>query len=358
MSVIGDIYNIPQPFAMYVGNCETRAQAKVAAGTIEWAPEKVCCTVDDGNNLFPNVPSINPADVHKTDAETLVIGCAPFGGRIDEHMDKAIRSAIYRGRNIAAAMHTRLADNPEYVELADRYNVKLYDFRHRPDAYPLGTGEKRSGLRLLTVGTDSSCGKKFTTLSLYRELKRIHADTVFCSTGQTGFLISGCGINNDTIVADFLAGAAESLSPAGPADRIYLIEGQGAITHPAYTGGSMSLIAGSQPDHLILCHAWNRQNQLGVKRKPDLDFEMRANIEAARIHGLNPTYIGISINFSECDLTQDEQDKILYQLASTYEIPVFDPSQDTSVLRDLARMLATKAKARSLDGQASTAQAV
>ena len=341
MSVSGDIYNIPQPFAMYCGNCETRAQAKVASGTIEWAPEKVCCVVADDNGLFPDVPHVNIASVHATDARTLVIGCAPFGGKIDEHMDRTIRSAIYRGLNVAAAMHNRLADNAEYVALAEQYNVKLYDFRHRPDAYPLGTGEKRKGIRLLTVGTDSSCGKKFTTLTLHRALKKIHEDTVFCSTGQTGFLISNCGINNDTLVADFLAGAAESLSPDGPADRIYLIEGQGAITHPAYTGGSMSLIAGSQPDYFIMCHAWGRKNQLGVKRAPDLAFELKANLDAAAIHGLTPKYLGISINFSESGLTIEEQDAEMCALEDLYDIPVFDPSRDSIVIKEMAHHLKT-----------------
>ncbi|WAK44447.1 hypothetical protein [Erwinia phage vB_Ea_2910A] len=347
MSVSGDIYNIPQPFAMYCGNCETRAQAKVASGTIEWASEKVCCVVADDNGLFPDVPHVNIASVHATDARTLVIGCAPFGGKIDEHMDRTIRSAIYRGLNVAAAMHNRLADNAEYVALAEQYNVKLYDFRHRPDAYPLGTGEKRKGIRLLTVGTDSSCGKKFTTLTLFNALKARHPDTVFCSTGQTGFLISNCGINNDTLVADFLAGAAESLSPDGPADRVYLIEGQGAITHPAYTGGSMSLIAGSQPDYFIMCHAWGRKNQLGVKRAPDLTFELTANLDAAAIHGLTPEYLGISVNFSESDLTIEEQDDAMREMEDLYSMPVFDPSRDLSYVADIADRLEREAMCRS-----------
>ncbi|QZE57894.1 hypothetical protein MPK70_gp018 [Erwinia phage pEa_SNUABM_33] len=347
MSVSGDIYNIPQPFAMYCGNCETRAQAKVASGTIEWAAEKVCCVVADDNGLFPDVPHVNIASVHATDARTLVIGCAPFGGKIDEHMDRTIRSAIYRGMNVAAAMHNRLADNAEYVALAEQYNVKLYDFRHRPDAYPLGTGEKRKGIRLLTVGTDSSCGKKFTTLTLFNALKARHPDTVFCSTGQTGFLISNCGINNDTLVADFLAGAAESLSPDGPADRVYLIEGQGAITHPAYTGGSMSLIAGSQPDYFIMCHAWGRKNQLGVKRAPDLTFELTANLDAAAIHGLTPEYLGISVNFSESDLTIEEQDDAMREMEDLYSMPVFDPSRDLSYVADIADRLEREAMCRS-----------
>lgn len=347
MSVSGDIYNIPQPFAMYCGNCETRAQAKVASGTIEWASEKVCCVVADDNGLFPDVPHVNIASVHATDARTLVIGCAPFGGKIDEHMDRTIRSAIYRGLNVAAAMHNRLADNAEYVALAEQYNVKLYDFRHRPDAYPLGTGEKRKGIRLLTVGTDSSCGKKFTTLTLFNALKARHPDTVFCSTGQTGFLISNCGINNDTLVADFLAGAAESLSPDGPADRVYLIEGQGAITHPAYTGGSMSLIAGSQPDYFIMCHAWGRKNQLGVKRAPDLTFELTANLDAAAIHGLTPEYLGISVNFSESDLTVEEQDDAMREMEDLYSMPVFDPSRDLSYVADIADRLEREAMCRS-----------
>lgn len=339
-NVLGDIKNIPTPFAMYVGNSSTRAQAKVASGTIEWASHKVSCVVSDSNALF-NLPNLTVQQAKDLGVKTLVIGCAPFGGKMDSQMEDAIVEALSLGMNVAAAMHTKLSSVPSFVYLAKENNVKLYDFRHRDESYPLGNGEKREGIRLLTVGTDSSCGKKFTTLSIYQELKKIWNNSVFCSTGQTGFLISGCGINNDTIVADFLAGAAEYLSPSCK-DAIYLIEGQGAMSHPAYTGGSMSLLAGSQPDFLILCHAWGREHQLGVKRKPDIASEWEANLKAASIHGLNPYYIGISLNFSETNLTLEEQDNVMRELASEYKTLVFDPSRDAKIVEAIAIFLKSK----------------
>lgn len=340
MDVIGDIKQIPTPFAMYVGNSKTKAQAKVASGTIEWASHKVACVISDSNSLF-ELPNVGIPQAKALGVKTLVIGCAPFGGKIDEGMDTAILQALALGLNVASAMHTKLSSIERYVDAARKSGVKLYDFRHRDESYPLGTGEKREGIRLLTVGTDSSCGKKFTTLSIYQELKQIWQNTVFCSTGQTGFLISNCGINNDTIVADFLAGAAEYLSPSCK-DAIYLIEGQGAMTHPAYTGGSMSLLAGSQPDYLILCHAWNRQTQLGVKRKPDIEVEWNANIRAAEIHGLSPWYVGISLNFSETDLTIEEQDEVIRELSKKYQTLVFDPIRHKDIVKAIAVFLKAK----------------
>lgn len=324
MSVIGDIYNIPQPYAMFCGNATTKAMAKITAGMVEWASEKVCCVVDDANNLFPEMPHVEIRDLDKTDAETLVIGFAPFGGQINEDIDRAIRTALSRGLNVAAALHVKLADNVEYCALASEHGVKLYDFRHHPEQYPLGTGLPRAGVRVLTVGTDCSCGKKFTALTLTKKLTELKQKAVFCATGQTGFLISGRGINNDTVVADFLAGAAEWLSPADE-EAIYLIEGQGALRHPAYTGGSMSLIAGSQPDALVVCHTVGRNFMMNTEREINIVDEISANLAAAAMHDWYPKVVGISINFCEVKMTKKEREVYLRNLSKSSGYVAFDP---------------------------------
>ena len=340
MSVIGDIYNIPQPYAMYCGNAKTKAMAKITAGMVEWASEKVCCVVEDSGRLFPEMPHVEVRDLDKTDAETLVIGFAPFGGQINDDIDRVICEALKRGLNVAAALHVKLSDNPKYFALAREHGVSLYDFRHHPEQYPLGTGVSRAGLRVLTVGTDCSCGKKYTALALTKKLTELNQKAVFCATGQTGFLISGRGINNDTVVADFLAGAAEWLSPADK-EAIYLIEGQGAIRHPAYTGGSMSLIAGSQPDAIVMCHTVGRNFMMNTEREIDIVAEISANLAAAAMHDWYPKVVGISINFCEVEMTKTQRAEYLQEVSNRLGYVAFDPQEGGEAFDRVAHFIAS-----------------
>ena len=290
--VKGDVYQIPQPYLVYVGNATNVVDAKIASGLNDWALEKVCGKIEDVYNLCPDISEI---EFDNKIAKTLVIGRAPFGGKFDDTLISVVVKALTRGLNVASGLHEKLIDNPKRVRLALENNVKLYDFRYRDDLYPLGSGQKRNGIRLLTVGTDCSCGKKYTALSLYKAIKN-EVPTIFCSTGQTGFLISNCGINNDTIPADFLSGAAESLSPHTTPDTVYIIEGQGAIRHPSYCGGSLSLLVGSQPDYLIMCHTPRSEFMLNTTRLIDVDKEIHANLLCAGTHSLYPEVLALSVN--------------------------------------------------------------
>lgn len=326
---MADIYNIETPFVMYVGNKRLNSDAKIASGVSEWAPNKIAAYLADEHLLFdgPHVEAV--ADAKKYGARTFVVGHAPFGGVLDPQTRAAILEAITCGFNVAAALHVRLEDDPQLAGLAYTHGVHLYDFRFHPEQYPLGTGQKRRGTRLLTVGTDCSCGKKYTALSLKREIdaRGTEVNAKFCATGQTGFLISNSGINNDTIVADFLSGAAEWLSPdTDDKNTLYLIEGQGAIRHPAYTGGSMSLLAGSQPDMLVLCHTHGRTVMNNTTRPISIGDELSANLDALRIHGVTPAVVGLSINFCEVDLSAEERKEILEAYRCAFGLPTFDPS--------------------------------
>ena len=292
--VKGNIHEIPQPYLVYLGDAKNPNEAKVATGLNDWALNKVCGKIKDAYNICPQ---INEIAFDNSIAKTLVIGKSPFGGKLDDTLVGVIEEALERGLNVASGMHEKLIDNKKFVDLALKNNVKLYDFRHRNDVYPLGSGLKRSGIRILTVGTDCICGKKYTTLSLYMALKN-EIPAVFCSTGQTGFLISNCGINNDTIPADFLSGAAEQLSPNADPSTVYLIEGQGAIRHPSFCGGAMSLLIGSQPDYLVVCHTQEREFMLNTSRKIDVDLEIQANIMCAYTHDLKPEVLALSVNSS------------------------------------------------------------
>ena len=328
----GNVYEIKTPYVVYCGDQTSKTSLKVACGVIEWVPEKVVAVTNDSNRLFPDMQNVSLDEAVKLGAATLVIGFAPFGGKLTDAIVDVAIEALNSGLDVASGLHDKLADN-KFVQHAMAYTGKnVFDFRHRPDVYPLGTGKPRTGIRLLTVGTDCICGKKFTSLSLHRRFLQKNLKSVFCSTGQTGFLISGCGINNDTITADFLSGAAESLSPDADSDTLYVIEGQGSIEHPAYTGGSMSLIAGSQPDFLVVCHAHGRTHRLGLEESPiDLVASIFNNLNAAAIHGYNPVIAGVSINFSNTPDVNREEALAEYakQLSYYFDlegVPVFDPS--------------------------------
>ena len=331
MSVSGNIYAIPTPYVLYCGDSDDITQVKVARGVVEWARHKVSAVYKDRNRLIPEAPHV---DALMNSGATLVIGLAPFGGAITQDIVMAAMHAISCGLNVAAGLHSKLADVPELVDAADKAGVKLYDFRHRPDAYPLGTGLSRAGVRCLTVGTDCACGKKYTALTLHREAQaRIGDAAVFCSTGQTGFLISNSGINNDTITADFLAGAAESLSPDSR-DSLYFIEGQGSIEHPAYCGGSLSLLAGSRPDFLIVCHEHLASVRKGTSSPIRLRETIINNLTCARMFGLTPIVLAISVNFSKANFLYPEQKaEALRQYEAEYpDVLVFDPSESSPAL--------------------------
>lgn len=332
---IGNIYEIPTPFVVYVGDYSS-IQRKVAKGLHEWAPEKVCAYVGEPDSNITDTFK-NLSDVPTSLGKTLVIGIAPFGGQLDSTLIKLAVEACTRGYDVAAGLHEKLSDCPEIVEAAIANNVKLYDFRHRVENYPTGTGAKREGIRLLTVGTDCSCGKKFTTLTLFKIAQQLASNNKnlptpkFCSTGQTGFLISNSGINNDTLTADFLAGAAEYLSPSDK-NAFYFIEGQGALRHPAYCGGSFSLLAGSQPDFIVMCHTVGRGHMSGTEVKVDLGQELAALNSAIEIFNLHSKVVAISLNFSEVPRwTETLRVSLIRATEMRCKVKVFAPGRQDSV---------------------------
>jgi uncharacterized NAD-dependent epimerase/dehydratase family protein len=197
--------------------------------------------------------------------------------------------------------------------------------RTPPDNIPIGTGLKRSGKRLLTVGTDCALGKKYTALSIARAFKERGVDTDFRATGQTGIIIAGGGIPMDAVVADFAGGAAEILSPAAAPDHWDVIEGQGSILHPAFSGVSLSLLHGSQPDVFVVCHDPRRTRLLG-----DEEFAVPPIEEIIRLTTLlgsrtNPNIrcAGVSLNTSS--FSRDEADALCAAESNRLALPVADP---------------------------------
>ena len=181
------------------------------------------------------------------------------------------------------------------------------------------------GRRLLTVGTDCSVGKMYTTLALERELRARGVTANFRATGQTGIFIAGDGVPIDAVVADFIAGAAEWISPAREAAGWDLIEGQGSLFHPSYAGVSLGLLHGSQPDALVLCHEPGRPHMRGLAGRdlPDLKLCLERNLEAARLTSPDVVAVGVAVNTSS--LSREEAAAVCQRISDDLDLPCQDP---------------------------------
>jgi len=247
--------------------------------------------------------------------------------------------AAEAGMDIVAGMHTRLSSIPALIEAARKHNVRLIDVRVPPDNLPVGTGLKRSGKRLLTVGSDCALGKKYTALALHAGLLKRGIPADFRATGQTGIMIAGNGIPIDAVVSDFVAGAAESLSPDAAPDHWDIVEGQGSIIHPAYAGVTLGLLHGSQPDALVLCHDPSRTHIAMAPhvKIPSLDILARRYIEAAQLTNAEVKLVGVSLNTSSLD--DEAAAAELARIEQLLGVPAFDPMR-TSPDAVIDRMLA------------------
>lgn len=314
--------NIPTPYLVFLGDAKDFKQAKTAFGLKEWRPELCAGQMKlDGCEVDLDLPYMLPHQAASTGVKTFLIGISPFSTTLPDSYVEVVAEAIRNGLHIANPLHGELPADLRI--LANRHGVNIYNFRHREESYPKATGEKRQGLRLLTVGTDCACGKKFTALSISRALNKRNILNTFRSTGQTGFLISQSGINNDTIQADFLSGAAEWLTPENKPWHLDIVEGQGALSHPSFGAGSLSLIYGTQPDYIVMCHEPGRKTHRGVKMElPDLTEEIRMVEMMAKRTNKNAKVVALSL------FTRDASSAAVAEsasIASDFNIPCFDP---------------------------------
>ena len=292
---------IKTPYLLFLGESD---QAKTSSGVAHWRPELCAgqlrlpgCSVDLG------LPDISISDAARQGVKTLLIGVAPHGGKMPAHWVETIREALHAGLDIAAGLHTRIAAIPEVRQLADSLGRQVFDVRHPNREFAVGSGEPRSGKRLLTVGTDCETGKMFTALALEREMRKRGMAVDFRATGQTGIFIAGTGVSVDAVVSDFVSGAAEFLSPAAAEDHWDLIEGQGCLLHPAYAGVTLGLVHGSQPQAMVLCHVAGRETLIGFPRYRIPGFARCIELyeEAASLTCPGARCIGMSINTSRLD---------------------------------------------------------
>ncbi len=260
---------LPYPYLLFLGDATEPAFAKTAFGLRDWIPQRwfgewACAEATVSTGL----PRLTPAEARQRGARGLVIGVANVGGVIGERWLPLLIEGLEAGLDVVSGLHAKLADVPELRAAAARLGRRLIDVRVPPPGIPVATGRKRSGKRLLTVGTDCALGKKYSALALARAFAARGRAVDFRATGQTGILIAGGGMPMDAVVADFEAGAAEVLSPDAPADHWDVIEGQGSLSHPAYAAVSLGLLHGSQPDVFVVCHETGRERVLGYPDYP------------------------------------------------------------------------------------------
>ena len=317
---------IPQPYLVFLGDLTVAPFAKTAFGLRDWARERcvgeyalAAATVSTG------LPRLTPAEARAQGARSMVIGAATVGGEITAAWIPALEQALEAGLDLVSGMHTRLESVPRLAETAARLGRRLINVRQPPAGLPTGTGRKRSGRRLLTVGTDCALGKKYTALSLTREFKKRNVDADFRATGQTGILIAGRGIAIDSVVADFVAGAAEILSPDASAQHWDVVEGQGSLFHPAYAGVSLGLLHGTQPDVIVMCHEEGRDRVLGLPNyaTPTISEAIELTLTLARRTNPGVRCAGVSLNTAGLDEAQARA--ILQKHQRELGLPVADP---------------------------------
>ena len=317
---------LPRPYLLFLGDTVEAGFAKTAFGLRDWAPE--LCVGEfalPGAKVTTGLPKLTPAEAADRGARAVVIGVANSGGFIAESWIPPLLEALEAGLDIVSGMHAKLILIPELRYGAERLGRRLIDIRTPPANIPIATGLKRSGRRLLTVGTDCALGKKYTALSLTRAFKGRGVVADFRATGQTGIMISGGGIPMDAVVADFAAGAAEMLSPAAAPDHWDVIEGQGSILHPAYAGVSLALLHGSQPDVFVVCHDPTRDRLLGDEEfvVPSVDEIIQLTISLGR--RTNPAIRcgGIALNTSA--MSEAEAAAAWAAESARLGLPVADP---------------------------------
>jgi D-glutamate N-acetyltransferase len=295
---------IQSPYLLFLGDAPDIATAKTAAGIRQWRGELCAgqlrlpgCRVDLG------LPDLAPREAAARGIRTLIIGIANDGGFIAPAWVATIIAALEAGLDVASGLHEPLAGVPEIAEAARRSGRRLIEVRQPAESFMPGTGKKRSGMRLLTVGTDCAVGKKYTALAIEKEMRARGVDADFRATGQTGIFISGRGIAVDSVVADFVSGAAEWLSPAAAPAHWDVIEGQGSLFHPAYAGVTLGLLHGSQPDVLVLCHDASRRGIADYEGFPIPAYEdcFEAYLAAARLTNPAVRFAGVSLNTSQLD---------------------------------------------------------
>lgn len=317
---------IQTPYLLFLGDAPDPLAAKVAQGVKDWRPEFALgqyrmegCKADMG------LPDMTLTEARAAGCRTLVIGVANRGGVISAAWKKVLVTALEEGFDLASGLHNLLRDEPDLAAVARATGRSLHDVRVPDVAYPIANGVKRRGKRCLAVGTDCSVGKMYTALCMEREMRARGMKASFRATGQTGILITGGGVPLDAVIADFMAGSIEWLTPDNDPDHWDLIEGQGSLFHVSYSGVTLALIHGGQPDALILSHEPTRTHMRGLPDHglPTLEALRDTSLHLARVANPACRVVGVSVNTAALDDT--EARRCCADIEARLGLPTVDP---------------------------------
>jgi len=314
--------------------------SKTANAIVRYQPERVVAVLDRRlagrtvqdvlgfGGAIPVVGSIRDGLALRPNA--VLIGIAPVGGRLPDEWRAWLGEALDAGCDLVSGLHTFLSDDPVLAEKARKAGRRILDLRRPPADLPVASGQAKhlDAYVVLTVGTDCNVGKMTAQLELTRALNARGVRTRFVPTGQTGIMLEGWGIGVDAVVADFIAGAAERITVEGGRDAdVVLVEGQGSINHPGYSGVTLGLLHGCCPDGLILCHQASREYIGDYREEPWLKIPPLGDyIHAYETIGslVHPTRVlGICLN--TYDLLVDAAVRACEEAARETGLPATDP---------------------------------
>jgi uncharacterized NAD-dependent epimerase/dehydratase family protein len=345
--------------------------SKTANSAIRYLPERVVGVIDSRHagrtaheviGLGGGIPVVATLEQGLALRPTaLLIGVAPSGGQLPPAWRAILLAAMDAGLHLVSGLHFHLGDDPELASHAAACGVQIHDLRRPPADLSVSRGLARDVEPLVvhTVGTDCNIGKMTAALELRGALEREGVRVGFVPTGQTGILIDGWGIAVDAVIADFIAGAAERLVlQAAAGSDVVLVEGQGSLVHPAYSGVTLGLLHGSLPDALILCHQPSRRSPYGSggaygwMALPSV-AEAIALCESA-IRPLKEARV-IAIALNTWDLTDEEARHVIERTAAETGLPVTDPVRcDPAPLAAAILEAHARKRARLAAGRAAT----
>ncbi|MEM6303757.1 MAG: N-acetyltransferase DgcN [Pseudomonadota bacterium] len=317
---------IETPYLLFLGDAPDMLAAKVAIGIRDWRPEHAVGQISlPGCGADLGLTEMTLAQGKEAGAKTLVIGVANRGGVISQAWKELLIEALGMGYDLASGLHNLLRDESDLVAAAQVNGQTLHDVRVPAVEYPIANGKKRTGKRVLAVGTDCSVGKMYTAMALDEAMRARGMKSTFRATGQTGILITGSGVPLDAVIADFMAGAVEYLTPDNDPDHWDIIEGQGSLFHVSYSGVTMALVHGGQPDALIICHEPTRTHMRGLPEYTPPSMQAVRDMALALARVANPAckVVGVSVNTQH--LSEDDARAYLEKVEAEMGLPAVDP---------------------------------
>lgn len=329
----------------------TRGSAKTAIGVLRYAPYEVVAVIDStraGTDAWEQIGATRSdgttppvlvvatvAEAAERGAEVVLIGTASAGGRIPDSYRPILADALGSGLEVWNGLHERVLDDPALLDAARSGGGRVRELREPPRDLPVGGHRRpREGATVvLTVGSDAAVGKMTASLEIVAALRRLGAKAAFVATGQTGIAIAGGGIAVDAVIADFIAGAAERMVCDAAEDAQWVIvEGQGSLAHPGFSGVTLGLLHGSAPDLMVLCHDASRsavKNHPGLPIRP-LETLVRMYEDAAswsRPPDAGPARV-VAIALNTAALDERSASRAVFDAAAETGLPAADPVRE------------------------------